>query len=87
MGLNGQEVLSGVEHEFHDSRHQAANLVKYRASEGWIVEIDDGIQGGAVTARAEPFLLLFCLPAVVCADDLLRGHSHNGVTVRFFLAL
>ena len=45
MELNGQEVLSGVEHEFHDSRYQAANRVKYRASEGGSAEMDDGAPG------------------------------------------
>ena len=83
MGLNGQEVLSGVECEFHNSRHQAADLVKYRASEGGSAEMDDGAQRNVMAASAEPFLLLFCLPAIVCADDLLCGHPHKGVAVRF----
>ena len=62
MELNGQEVLSGVEHEFHDSRHQAADLVKFCISEGESAEIDDGAQRDVMAARAEPFIL-FILPS------------------------
>lgn len=67
VGLNRQAISSGVECGFYDPRHQMADLVKFRISEGGVVEMDDGAQGGAVTADDNVF------PGILLQDGVQSG--------------